>query len=144
MCLCAQFCLTLCDPMFCSLPDSSVHGIFQARILEWAIIPSCRGSSQSRDQTCISCVFCIGRWILYHWTTWEALWFGLNAVHASFQLILVFPSFLSEWNFCPLICSSPQILDSSMSLTPTCNPFSVWLLSHFIHVRLFVTRWTVG
>ena len=45
-----------CDPMECSLPDSSVHGIFQARILEWAAISFSRGSSQSRDQTYLSCI----------------------------------------------------------------------------------------
>ena len=44
-CLVAQFCLTLCDPMDCSLPGSSVHGGFQARILEWVAITSFRGSS---------------------------------------------------------------------------------------------------
>ena len=42
---CAQPCLTLCDPMDCSPPSSSVHGIFQARILEWVAISSSRGSS---------------------------------------------------------------------------------------------------
>ena len=41
----AQLCLTLCDPMDCSLPGSSVHGILQARILEWVAMPSSRGSS---------------------------------------------------------------------------------------------------
>ena len=41
--LVAQLCLTLCNPMDCSLPGSSVHGIFQARILEWAAIPFSRG-----------------------------------------------------------------------------------------------------
>ena len=51
--------LTLCDPMDCSLPDSSVHGISQATILEWVVIASSRGSSRSRDQTRISCVSCI-------------------------------------------------------------------------------------
>ena len=40
-----QLCLTLCDPMVCSLPGSSVHGIFQARILEWVAMPSSRGLS---------------------------------------------------------------------------------------------------
>ena len=40
-----QLCLTLCDPMDCSLPGSSVHGILQARILEWITVPSSRGSS---------------------------------------------------------------------------------------------------
>ena len=51
--------LILCDSMDCSLPGSSVHGIFQARILEWVAISSSRGSSQPRDQTCVSCVSCI-------------------------------------------------------------------------------------
>ena len=41
----AQLCLTLCDPMDCSLPCSSVHGILQARILEWVAMPFSRGSS---------------------------------------------------------------------------------------------------
>ena len=53
-CVCAkslQSCLTLCDPMDCSLPGSSVLGILQIRILKWVAIPSYRGSSQSRDQT---------------------------------------------------------------------------------------------
>ena len=59
----AQSCLTLRDSMDCSLPGSSVHGIFQARVLEWVVIPFSRGSSQPRDLTCVSC---IGGWILYH------------------------------------------------------------------------------
>ena len=62
-----------CVPLFVTPgllpPGSSVHGIFQARILEWVAISSSRGSSQPRDWACISCV---GRWILYHWTSWEA------------------------------------------------------------------------
>ena len=44
-----QSCLTVCDPMDCSLPGSSVHGILQARILKWIALPSFRGSSQPRD-----------------------------------------------------------------------------------------------
>ena len=69
----AQSCPTLCDPMDCSLLGSSVHGILQARILEWVVISSSRGSSQPRDWTRVSCVSRIGRKILYHWATWEAL-----------------------------------------------------------------------
>ena len=46
-----QLWLTLCDPMDCSLPGSSVHGILQASMLEWVAVPSSRGFSQSRDQT---------------------------------------------------------------------------------------------
>ena len=49
-----QSCLTLCDPTDCSLPGSSIHGIFQARVLEWVAIPFSRGSSQPRDQTQVS------------------------------------------------------------------------------------------
>jgi len=50
----AQSCLTLCNPMDCSPPGSSVHGILQARILEWVAIPFSRGSSQLRDWTWVS------------------------------------------------------------------------------------------
>ena len=67
-CLHAQSCLTLCDPIGCSLPgSSSVHGILQARILGWVAISYFRGSSPPRDRTHLFCVSCIDRWILYHW-----------------------------------------------------------------------------
>ena len=52
----AQSCLTLCDPMDCSLPCSSVRGILQARILEWVAISFSRRSSQPRDETRVSCI----------------------------------------------------------------------------------------
>ena len=64
-------CLTLCDPINCSPPGSSVHGIFQLRILKWVAIPSSRGSSPPRDQTYVSCISCFGREILYLCTTQE-------------------------------------------------------------------------
>ena len=54
-----QSCPTLCNPMDCSLPGSSIHGIFQARVLEWVAISFSRGSSQPRDQTQVSCI--VGR-----------------------------------------------------------------------------------
>ena len=47
---------TLCDPMNCSPPDHSVHGILQARIPEWVAISFSRGSSLLRDQTQVSCI----------------------------------------------------------------------------------------
>ena len=50
----AQSCPTLGDPMDCSLPGSSVHGILQAKILEWTAMPSSRGSSRPRDGTQVS------------------------------------------------------------------------------------------
>ena len=51
-----QSCPTLCDPMDCSLPDSSLHGILQARVLEWVAISFSRGSSRPRDRTRVSCI----------------------------------------------------------------------------------------
>ena len=62
VCVCTQLCPTLCDPMDCSLPGSSVCGIQQARILEWVAMLFSRASYRTRDQTQVSC---IGRWILY-------------------------------------------------------------------------------
>ena len=53
--LIAQLCPTLCNPMDYNPPDSSVHGILQARILEWVAIPFSGGSSHLRDQTQVPC-----------------------------------------------------------------------------------------
>ena len=65
----AQSCLSLCNPMDCSLLGSSVHGIFPARLLEWVAISFSRGSSQPRDQTQVSCI--AGRCFTI-WATREA------------------------------------------------------------------------
>ena len=62
----AKLLLTVCNPMDCILPDSSVYRIFQARILDWVAIPFSRGSFQPRDQMRVSYVSCIGRQLLYH------------------------------------------------------------------------------
>ena len=62
--MCTQLHLTLCNPMNYSLPGSPVHGILQARILEWVAISFCRGSSQPRARVCVSCISCIDRQIL--------------------------------------------------------------------------------
>ena len=72
MCSVVQSCLTLCYLMDISPAGSCVCGIFQARILEQIVIFSPKGSSRPRDRTCVSCVSCIGRWIIYHCATWEA------------------------------------------------------------------------
>ena len=68
VCVCvlvAQWCLTLCDPLDCSPPGSSVHGILQAGILEWVAIPYSRRSSQPRNWTRVSCI--VGRFF----TIWD-------------------------------------------------------------------------
>ena len=64
-----QSCPALCSPADCKLPYSSVHGIFQARVLEWVAISFSRGSSQPRDRTQVSRI--VGRH--YHLSTREVL-----------------------------------------------------------------------
>ena len=66
----AQSCLTLCDSMECRPPGSSVHGIFQARILERVAMPSSRGSFRPRDWTHVSCIAGV---FFIHWATWETI-----------------------------------------------------------------------
>ena len=68
-CLVTKSCPTLCGPMGCSPPGSSVHRLLQGKILEWVVIFFSRGSSRPRDWTCLSC---IGRRILDHWVIREA------------------------------------------------------------------------
>ena len=73
ICVCMSSCSflfeTLCDPMNCSPPSSSVHGVFQTRIVGWVAIFYSKGSAQPRDQTHVSCMSCNGRRILYCCTT---------------------------------------------------------------------------
>ena len=66
--------LTLCNPMYYSLPGSSVYSILQTRILEWVAEPFSRGSSLPRDQTLISYISCTGKFFFFFTTstTWEA------------------------------------------------------------------------
>ena len=78
VCVCTQLCPILGSHMDCGPPGSSVHGILQARILEWVAMPSSRGSSPPRDQTCFSCMAgrfvtiesagkCIGHTVHHPW-----------------------------------------------------------------------------
>ena len=96
----AQLCPTLCNPVDCSLPGSSIHGILQARILEWVAISFSRGSSQPRDQTQVSCI--AGR----HFTLWATR-------EAQEWATLPTLSFTSNWNEaeCSLVSLSLLILD---------------------------------
>ena len=65
--------MNLCNPMDCSPSGSSVHGIFQARILDWVAISYSRWSSNPGMAPCKSLdLSCVGRQILYHYATWEA------------------------------------------------------------------------
>ena len=82
-------CPTLCDPMDYSLPGSSVHWIFQARILEWVAISFPGGSSQPRDRTRVSCI--VGRWFTI-WATREVLFLSCSEIPSS-------PNFSPEKSF---------------------------------------------
>ena len=55
-----QSCLTLCDPMDCSLPGSSIHGILQSKILEWIAVPSSRWSSRTQESN--PHLLCVPHW----------------------------------------------------------------------------------
>ena len=68
-----QSCLTLCDPMDCSLPGSSIQGIFQARVLEWGAISFSRRSPWCRGWTQVSCV--VGRHFTILTTKWIKAWY---------------------------------------------------------------------
>ena len=81
-----QPCLTLCNPTDHSPPGSSAHGILQARILEWVTIPSIFLTPGSNLHLCVSC---IGRQVLFHWATWEAL--------LTFSIFLFFPPAPGRW-----------------------------------------------
>ena len=78
--LAAQSCPTLCDPMDCSPPDSSVHGILQTKILGWVAMSSSTGSSWPKDQT----------WTILYITNWFILSFtGCLFIHFSFNKYLL-------------------------------------------------------
>ena len=88
-----QLCPTLCDPMYYSPPGSSVHGILQARKLEWAAVPPSRGSSPPSDRTCVSYISCIGRQVLYHKCHLGRPIIPLNTLFLATSLHLDFFSF---------------------------------------------------
>ena len=101
----AQLCLTLCDPMDCSLPGSSIHGIFQATVLEWVAISFSRGSSQPRDQTQVFCI--AGR----HFTIWATWW------------VVVFNEMMSVKNF-----THSRYLSTYGILSSESGPIPFWVV----------------
>ena len=80
--LVSQLCLILCNPMDCSPPGSSAHGILQARILEWVAMPFSRGSSRPRNQTCIVSLSLL---------LWEAGSFTTNATWEASKYLAIGP-----------------------------------------------------
>ena len=111
---CAQSCPTLCDPMDCSLPGSSVHGIFQAIVLEWIAISFSRGSSRPRGWTLVSHIVdrCFTAWatrevlslvlscVLHRIKLFSELWFWWPIIYCSVAKLCL--------TFCdPTDCSTP-------------------------------------
>ena len=100
MCVCvlvAQLCPTLCDPMDCSSPGFSVHGILQAKILEWVAIPFSRGSSWPTDWTRVSHI--VGKFFTI-WATRKALCtnnFG-ESVHDDYIFMFLKISSFISWS----------------------------------------------
>ena len=102
-------CPTLCDPMDCSLPGSSLHGILQANILEWVAISFSRGSSQPRDRTWVSHIVgrCFNLWATREACNYAVVWafFGICFLwdwneNWSFPVpwpLLSFPNLLTYW-----------------------------------------------
>ena len=78
--LVAQLCRTLCDPVDCSPPGSSIHEILQARILEWVAMPSSRISSRPRNQTQVSCYRCFAGLFFTCWAIRETLIWKFSSV----------------------------------------------------------------
>ena len=98
---------TLCNPVDCSPPGSSVHEILQSRILEWVSMPSSRGSSQPRGSHPCLLWLLHCRWILYHWPTRGAL-----------QCVKGLAPLIETLIFCHIIFSSFQWLPIAFDSSP--------------------------
>ena len=107
-CMLSRFSLTLCNPMDCSLPGSSVDGIRQGRILEWVAMPSSRGSSQPRDQTSISCRSCMKVNTLSRVRLFATLWTvaqGIFPTKGSNRHLLQVLHEIEDAQSCPTLCN---------------------------------------
>ena len=136
-----QLCPTLVAP--CTLPGPSVHRTFLVRILEWVAISSSRGSSPPRSWTCVSCVSCIDRHILYHCAPGNPVrLMGLNYS----QVPVAWSLHLCNWNVC--VCLLAQ---SCLTLCSPMEPsrlFCPWtslgkdtaVSCHFLLQDIFQTQ----
>ena len=125
----------LCNPVGYCLLGSSVHGIVQARIPEWVAISSSRGSSLPWDQTCVSHISCIGRWIVYHYATWEASASGLALTETTSNRgsLQTSDSVHLRFNLWP----QQTLLSSAISPSPTSPGLTTvpeWRIQTFISV----------
>ena len=119
-CVCVQSCLTLCDSLDCSPPDSSVHGIFQARVLEWIAISFSRGSSQPRNRTRVSCSVSPGNEIKWYWVFWIYL-SGGNRIPPF--MVWIFRH--GCWNIFPYLLFSSVLLPLQANLYKLSKDFDI-------------------
>ena len=125
----AQSCPSLCDPMDCSPPGSSVHGILQARILEWVAISFSRRTSWPRDRTQVSC---IAGW---HFTVWATREHSLKSLTKMPKNVL--------WDH-TLIFNELSILSSEDPITSKplfLSFFVTYVLFHSVVHYLFHQVW---
>ena len=130
-CSVAQSCPTLLQPHGLYSPlGSSVHGLFQARILEWVAISSFRRSSRLRNRTLISFVSCIGRWILYHLPPLLTI-----ITYLALSLTNIFS--VIEWRDFPTGDSHLQeaLANGTWHAVGTCSLFVRQVL-HFVHTQI--------
>ena len=151
--------LTLCDPMDCCPPGSSVHGILQPRVLDWVAIPLSRGSSQPRDWTQVSCI--VGEfftvWSMIQTLNSKAYVQGSQGnhsvssaawIHKCEMMVWVLQPICTAWNQALLmfkgkrnflslyICLClPSFLSYTHTHTPKCPPFLFWGT---------ISRWSYG
>ena len=134
--LVTQSCPTLFDPMDCNPPGSSVHGILQARVLQWVAILFSRESSQLRDWNQVSC---IAGWFFTIWATREAhLW----DVFESLLFLIVCMWFFFSWGFQELLCLNAIVIDLSICSFIASSWGKLW--SEEISEKNFNLRWLKG
>ena len=133
-----QKCPTLCDPMDCSPPGSSVHGILQARILTWVVMPSSRGSSHpGTEPTSLKPPPLAGGFFTIS-TTWEVLSVTTWSNSIVYGFILrtnFFPFHLQShcWGTCKLFPSSSSYVAGILTFMITTFPILlIYLLSSFL------------
>ena len=120
----SRSCLTLCDLMDCSTPGSSVHGILQARILEWVAISFSKGSSQSGDQTQVSHI--AGRFfILFHF------FWCLSNITLYIYISLLLYLFLCECTFRLLSC----LIYCKQCYNEHCGAWILWTMFFFKYMN---------
>ena len=109
--------------MDCSPPGSSVHGILQARIMEWVAMPSSGGSSQPRDRTHVSCMSCIAGGLFIHWAPREAPDICIHIADSQQRLTQNCKASISSVQFsCSVVSDSSRPHESQHARPPCPSP----------------------